>query len=115
MKHASHSRILQPLQLQIPKPTPVGTSWCINDGPTEKPSSFVDRLFQLKAQQQKSNLKGTTDFIHCIEKMKVPTASILVSMDVPSVFINIPQEGIHTVCIAYVTSNMNEPISVLLL
>jgi len=103
MKHASHSRIQQPRQLQIPKPTQLVHRGAY-DGPTEKPSSFVDKVFQCKAQQQKSYLKDTTDFIHCIEKMKVPTASILVSM-----------EGIHTVCKAYVTSNMNEPISVLLL
>jgi hypothetical protein len=39
---------------------------------------------------------------------KVPTAAILVSVDVTSLYTNKPQEGIHTVCKAYVTSYKNE-------
>ena len=88
---------------KIHKPSPVGrpiVSGC--DGPTEKLSSFVDKLLQPIAQQQKSYLKDTTDFVNFIENTKVPAYVILVTMDVTSLYTNIPQEeGIDTVCRAY--------------
>ena len=84
---------------KIHKPTPVGrpiVSGC--DGPTEK-LSFVHKLLQPIAQQQKSYLKDTTDLVNHIENTKVPADAILVSIDVTSLYTNIPQEeGIHTVC-----------------
>ena len=96
---------------KIHKPTAVGRpiiSGC--DGPTEKLSSFVDKLLQPIAIQQKSYLKDSTDFINFIEKTKVPTDVILVSMDVTSLYTNIPQEeGIQTVCRAYETFYVNKP------
>ena len=66
---------------KIHKPSPVGrpiVSGC--DGPTEKLSSFVDKLLQPIAQQQKSYLKDTTDFVNFIENTKLPADVILVSM-----------------------------------
>ena len=59
---------------------------------TERLSSFIDKLLQPTAQQQKSYLKDTTHFINFLEKMKVPENTILVSMDVISLYTNIPQE-----------------------
>ena len=80
------------------------------DGPTEKLSSFVDKLLQPIAQQQKSYLKDTTYFVNFIENTKVPAEVILVSMDVTSLYTNIPQEeGIDTVCRAYEIFYRNEP------
>ena len=70
---------------KVHKPTPVGRpiiSGC--GGPTEKLSSFVDKLLQPIAQQQKSYIKDTTDFVNFIEITKVPVNAILVSMDVTS-------------------------------
>ena len=61
---------------KIHKPTPVGrpiVSGC--DGPTEKLSSFVDKLLQAILQQQKSYLKDITDFINYRENTKVPEES----------------------------------------
>ena len=88
---------------KIHKPTPVGRpiiSGC--DGPTERLSSFVERLFQSIAQKQKSYLKDTTNFINLIETTRVPKNAILVSMDVTSLYTNIPQqEGVETVCKTY--------------
>ena len=88
---------------KIHKPTPVGRpiiSGC--DGPTERISSFVDHILQPIAKTQKSYLKDTTDFINFIERTKVPENTILVSMDVTSLYTNIPQEeGINTVCKTY--------------
>ena len=96
---------------KIHKPTPVGRpiiSGC--DGPTEKLSSFVDKLLQPIAQQQKSYLKDTTDFVNFIEKSKVPVDTILVSMDVTGFYTNIPQEeGILTVYRACEKFYDNEP------
>ena len=44
------------------------------------------------------------------ENTKVPEDVILVSMDVTSLYTNIPQEeGIHTVCRAYETFYINKP------
>jgi hypothetical protein len=88
---------------KIHKPTPVGRpiiSGC--DGPTERLSAFVDKLLQPIAKEQESYLKDSTDFINFIEKTRVPENAILVSMDVTSLYTNIPQEeGIETVCEAY--------------
>ena len=71
-------------------------------GPTESISSFVVRLLQPIAIKQESYLKDTTDFINFIEKTKVSHDTILVSMDVTSLYTNIPQEeGINTVCKVY--------------
>ena len=57
--------------------------------------SFVDKLLQPMAQQQKSYLKDTTHFINFLEKTKVPENTILVSMDVMSLCRNIPQEELR--------------------
>ena len=88
---------------KIHKPTLVGRpiiSGC--DGPTERISCFVDRLIQPIAQQQESYLKDSKDFINFIENTKLPKNTILASMDVTSLYTNIPQEeGITTVCKAY--------------
>ena len=89
---------------KIHKPTPVGRpiiSGC--SGPTERISAFVDHLIQPIAQLQVSYLKDTTDviFINFIERIKLPKSAILVSMDVTSLYTNIPQrEGFTTVCYA---------------
>ena len=65
-KSASHSRILHTHQdTQTDRPM----TGC--EGPTEKLSSFVDKLLQPIAQQ-KSYLKNTTNFVNFIEKTRVP-------------------------------------------
>ncbi|XP_068708141.1 uncharacterized protein [Montipora foliosa] len=95
---------------KIHKPNPVGRpiiSGC--EGPTERISSFVDHLLQPFAKTQKSYLKDTTDFLNFIEKTKVAKDTTLVSMDVTSLYTNIPQEeGIEIVCRTYETFYGNE-------
>ena len=95
---------------KIHKPNPVGRpiiSGC--EGPTERISSFVDHLLQPIAKMQKSYLKDTTDFLNFIEKTRVAKDTILVSMDVTSLYTNIPQEeGIAIVCRAYETFYVNK-------
>ena len=96
---------------KIHKPTLVGRpiiSGC--DGPTERLSSFVDRLLQPIAQIQESYLKDTTHFIRFIESIRVPRNAFLVSMDVTSLYTNIPQEeGITIVCKAYENVHAQKP------
>ena len=96
---------------KIHKLTPVGRpiiSGC--SGPTEQISAFVDHLFQPIVQLQASYLKDTTDFIYFIERIKLPKSAILVSMDVTSLYTNIPQrEGITTVCHAYEEFHQGNP------
>ena len=97
---------------KIHKPLPVGrpiTSGC--EGPPERISSFVDHLLQPIAQKQTSYLKDTTDFINVVEKTQVSHETILVSMDVTSLYANIPQEeGIAIVWQAYEKYHNNPPI-----
>ena len=80
------------------------------DGPTERISSFVETLLQPISKSQKSYLKDTTDFINFIEKTKVKKRTFLVSMDVASLYTNIPQEeGIDILCTAYDNFHKNNP------
>ena len=101
---------------KIHKPTLVGRpiiSGC--DGLTERLSSFpsgVDKVLQPIAQIQESYLKDTTHFIRFIESTRVPKNAFLVSMDVTSMYTNIPQEeGITIVCNAYENFySVNKPL-----
>ena len=83
---------------------------------TERLSSFprgVDKVLQPIAQIQESYLKDTTHFIKFIESTRVPKNAFLVSMDVSSVYTNIPQEeGITIVCNAYENFySVNKPLA----
>ena len=96
---------------KIHKPTLVGRpiiSGCSR--PTEKISAFVDTLLQPICISQASYLKDTTHFINVIEKTKVSKQTILVSMDITSLYTNIPQEeGITTICRAYEHFHRDNP------
>ena len=96
---------------KIHKSKPVGIpiiSGC--DGPTERISSFVDTLLQPIAQKQQSFIKDTTDFINFIEKTKIGKDTILVSMDVSSLYTNTPhEEGMKLVCKAYAKFHNHNP------
>ena len=71
----------------------------------------MDRLLQPIAQRQRSYTKDT-DFINFVKRTKIRQDTVLVSMDVTSLYTNIPQEeGITTVCRAYdAFHNNNLPI-----
>ena len=88
---------------KIHKPKPVGRPIIAGcDGPTERISAFVDKLIQPIAKIQKSYIKDTTDFINFIERKKLPQNTLLVTMDVTSLYTSIPQEqGMQIVCAAY--------------
>ena len=88
---------------QIPNPVKI---FCVFPNPApyfgqipDPENTLPDPDYALK---QESYLKDTTDFINFIERTRVPKNSFLVSMDVTSLYTNIPQEeGIETVCKAY--------------
>ena len=65
----------------------------------------MDILLQHIAQKQQSYIKDTTDFINFTEKKtKIGKDTILVAMDVSTLYTNIPQEEeIGIVCKAYET------------
>ena len=70
----------------------------------------MDTLLQPIAQKQQSYIKDTTDFINFIENTKIGQDTILVAMDVSSLYTNISQEeGIKIVCKAYETFHNNDP------
>ena len=96
---------------KIHKPTLVGSPIISGCGcPTGRLSSFVDKLLQPIAQIQDSYLKDTSHFIRFIESTRVPRNTFLVSMDVTSLYTNIPQEeGITIACNAYENFHANNP------
>ena len=73
-----------------------------SSGPTERISSFVDSLPQPVAIKQESYIKDTTDFINFIENTQIPDNVVLATLDVSSLYTNIPQEErIDVVCRYY--------------
>ena len=96
---------------KIHKPTLVGRpiiSGC--NGPTERISAFADILLQPISTSQTSYLKDSTDFINFIEKTEMGKRTYLVTMDVTSLYTNMPQEeGITTVCNAYKNFHKHNP------
>ena len=88
---------------KIHKKTPVGRPIVSgSSGPTECISSFVDSLLQPVATKQESYIKDTTDFINFIENKQIPNNVVLATLDVCSLYTNIPQEeGIDVVCRYY--------------
>ena len=91
----------------IPAARPI-ISGC--EGPTERISSFVVSLLQPIMKIGDSYLRDTTDFINFIERTKVSENTILVPMEVTTLYTNIPQEeGITVVCKAYDSFHKQEP------
>ena len=73
-----------------------------NGGPTEHVSSFIDSLVQPIAKKQESYIKDTTDFVRFIENTPIPDFAIIATLDVCSLYTNIPQEeGVKVVCKYY--------------
>ena len=68
-----------------------------NGHPTEKISEFVDFHLRPDVEALPSHLKDTTDYLKKMESMNpLPSGTILVSMDVTSLYTNIPHnDGIE--------------------
>ena len=65
-------------------------------GPTERISAYLDHWLQPLAKSLPSYIKDTKEFIKYIESTKLPKDCILCTLDVSSLYTNIPTEdGIH--------------------
>ena len=85
---------------KILKPTPVGRPIVSGSGgPTERISSFADLLLQPIAKKQESCIKDNAHFINFNENTPLPDKAVLVTLDVCSLYTNVPrEEGINVVC-----------------
>ena len=72
---------------------------CVSFIYTAKMSHFVDMPLEKIVNEIKSHIKDTTDFINKIETITdLPENTIILTMDVKSLFTNIPnREGINAV------------------
>jgi hypothetical protein len=67
-----------------------------NGHPTEKISEFLDFHLRPLVQQIPSYIQDTTDFVRKINSLDIPSGSILATLDVTSLYTNIPhEEGIE--------------------
>ena len=65
-------------------------------GPTERISAYLDHWLQPLAKSLPSYIKDTKEFIKYIESTKLPKDCILCTLDVSSLYTNIPTEdGIY--------------------
>jgi len=68
------------------------------DGPTSRLNMLVDHILTVTEKQTKFLIKDTTEFLKLIIDMEIPPESLLVSLDVASLYTRIPwEEGIKTV------------------
>ena len=67
------------------------------DSIIEKISQFVDRWLQPYVTSLPSYIKDTTEFINQIEQLKPPTNCKLASIDVSSLYTNIPMKKAYKV------------------
>ena len=79
---------------------------------TTKISKYIDNQLQPHVKELKSYVKDSTDFIRKINSMeKIPDNSILVTMDVRSLYTNIPnKEGIEAVETTFKRKNIGTTI-----
>jgi len=73
------------------------------DGPTESISQYVDHLLQPITQQQQSYIRDSKNFIQLIESLKIPDDSLLVCIDVSSLYTHIPQDEGINICMREIT------------
>ena len=71
---------------------------CSNGAPTESISRFVDCFLQPLATSLPSYIRDTTDFINRLRRLPpLPPGTLMVTLDVSSLYTNIPhEEGIKT-------------------
>ena len=72
---------------------------------TERISQFVDRWLQPHVRKLPSYLKDTTDFLKLIETRKLPEKCLLASIDVSSLYTNIPHEDGKQSILYYLRTN----------
>ena len=71
---------------------PGGPIVSANGHPTERISEFVDHHLRPFAEELPSYVQDTTDYLKKVESNPLPNETILVSLDVTSLYTNIPHE-----------------------
>ena len=81
------------------------------DSPTEKISEFVDYHLRPLVKKIPSYIKDTTDFLHKIQSLgQLPDDTLLVTLDVSSLYTNIPhKEGMAACAAALNTRDTQQP------
>ena len=69
------------------------------NGPTERLSSYIDHYLKPTLSNIPSLLNNTQDAINIIEKTKVPPHTILATIDVSNLYLNIPQDEGTNACL----------------
>lgn len=78
---------------------------------TEKISSYVDNIIREIPPTFPSYIKDTTHFLNEITDLTLPDNSLLVTLDVASLYTNIPHAGgIESVISAYENSDCDKPV-----
>ena len=77
---------------------------------TENISAFVDHWLQPFVQKLSSHIKDTNEFVKLIENTKVPTNCLLVSIDVSSLYTNIPHSEGKAAAMDYLSTNTSDPV-----
>ena len=77
---------------------------------TENISAFVDHWLQPFVNKLSSHIKDTNEFIKLIENTKVPTNCLLVSIDVSSLYTNIPHSEGKAAAVDYLSTNTSDPV-----
>ena len=81
-----------------------------NGCPTERISGFVDHFLGPFVPSIKSYIKDTTHFINKIEELPpLPQDALLVTLDVTSLYTNIPNQDALRVCQHYLDTYRHEP------
>ena len=82
-----------------------------NGAPTENISRFTDHFLRTSVRQLPSYIRDTTDFIHKLRGLpRLPPGSLLVTLDVSSLYTNIPHEEGITACEEYLNRReLQEP------
>jgi hypothetical protein len=70
----------------------------VNDHPTEKISEFIDFHLRPFVEILPSYIKDTTDYLKKMENLNIPENTTFVTMDVTSLYTNIPHDDGIAAC-----------------
>ena len=107
-----HRILVRPVSIYCPKYKATILPWCRVMQATERISEFVDSYLNPLVSHTPSYIQDTTDFLRKLEGIKhqIPNSAFLVTLDVSSLYTNIPHgEGINACAIALRSNNQTKP------
>ena len=105
-----------PSEWTIPNKMPKGRP-IISDcnSVSERVAEYIDNHLKLKASQHPSYIKNTYDFIDKIKDVLIPPNSLLITLDVESMYTNILHEkGLESITERFKSSYLDENVLELL-